>query len=127
LVSWYLSGVILIGLLHLASRVTTSRQRISQGNELKVEARSRIDGTNRKKAVDQVHKKFKKADFSKAIGVILFPRTKAATGKEDILVVDPDGNARTIVFGCSISKSPASLRTDLHCARRTLRSLWPSA
>ncbi|MGB6691097.1 MAG: hypothetical protein WBE76_24960 [Terracidiphilus sp.] len=65
----------------------------SQGNELKVEARGRIDGTNRKKAVDQVHKKFKKADFSKAIGVILFPRTKAAPGKEDILVVDPDGDA----------------------------------
>ena len=65
----------------------------SQGNELKVEARGRIDGTNRKKAIDQVHKKFKKADFSKAIGVILFPRTKAALGKEDIIVVDPEGNA----------------------------------
>ncbi len=68
----------------------------SQGNELKVEARGRIDGTNRKKAVKQVHKKFKKADFSKAIGVILFPRTKAATGKEDILVVDPDRNAEPL-------------------------------
>ena len=64
-----------------------------QGNELKVEARGRIDETNRKKAVEQVHKKFKIADFSQAIGVIVFPRTKAAPHKEDILVVDPDGNA----------------------------------
>lgn len=70
--------------------------RDSQGNELKIEARGRIDATNRKKAVDQVHKKFKKADFSKAIGVIVFPRTKAATEKEDILVVDPDGNAKPL-------------------------------
>lgn len=64
----------------------------SQGNELKVEARGRIDGTNVKKAVSQVHKKFAKGNFSKAIGVIVFPRTKAG-GKEDILVVDPDGTA----------------------------------
>jgi len=64
----------------------------SQGDELKVEARGRIDGTNVKKAVTQVHKKFAKGDFSKAIGVIVFPRTKPG-GKEDILVVDPDGIA----------------------------------
>jgi hypothetical protein len=64
----------------------------AQGKELKVEARGRIDGSNVKKATDQVHKKFAKGDFSKAIGVIVFPRTKAG-GKEDIIVVDPDGIA----------------------------------
>lgn len=64
-----------------------------QGNELKVEARGRIDGTNRKKAISQIYKKFQKADFSKAIGVVLFPRTKPALDKEDILVVDPDGTS----------------------------------
>jgi hypothetical protein len=37
----------------------------------------------------------------------------------DILVVDPDGSAEP-AFRCSVSKSPASLRSDLHCARRSL-------
>ncbi len=65
-----------------------------QGKELKIEARGRIDGSNVKKAVGQIHKKFTKGDFSKAIGVIVFPRTKEG-GKEDIIVVDPDGIAET--------------------------------
>jgi hypothetical protein len=64
----------------------------TQGKELKVEARGRIDGSNVKKAVGQIHKKFAKGDFSNAIGVVVFPRTKAG-GKEDIIVVDPDGTA----------------------------------
>jgi hypothetical protein len=70
------------------------------GNEIKVEARGRINRTNVKTAVKQVHKKFKSADFSKAAGVIFFPRTTNG-GREDIMVLDPEGDAQ---------RSPANSR-----------------
>jgi hypothetical protein len=61
------------------------------GNEVKVEAKGRIDRTNVSKAIKDIHQKFKTADFSKAAGVIFFPRTRNR-GTEDVMVLDPDGD-----------------------------------
>jgi hypothetical protein len=64
------------------------------GNEFRVEARGRIDRTNVGTAINQVHKKFPHGNFSQAAGVIFFPRTNNR-GREDILVLDPDGETGT--------------------------------
>jgi hypothetical protein len=60
------------------------------GNEYRIEARGRINRTNVGIAITDVHDKFPDADFSHAAGVIFFPRTNNR-GREDILVLDPDG------------------------------------
>ena len=61
------------------------------GNQYRVEARGRIDRTNVGTAKKQVYDKFVNANFSQAAGVIFFPRTNNR-GREDILVLDPDGD-----------------------------------
>jgi len=62
------------------------------GNEFHVEARGRIDRTNKGRAVQQVYDKFEHANFSHAAGVIFFPRTNKR-GREDIIVLDPEGES----------------------------------
>lgn len=64
------------------------------GNELRLEARGRIDRTNTRTAVQQVHAKFANPDFSQAAGVIFFPRTNNR-GREDIILLDPEGDMGT--------------------------------
>jgi len=60
------------------------------GNEFRIEARGRIDRTNVRTAIEQVHTKFPNADFSHAAGVIFFPRT-TNRGRKDLIVLDPEG------------------------------------
>ena len=63
------------------------------GDEVRVEARGRIDRTNLRTAIDQVHQKFALANFSRAAGVIFFPRTNNRGREADVMILDPAGKS----------------------------------
>jgi len=56
-----------------------------------VETRGRINRSNVASAIQQVYSKFKQPNFSRAAGVIFFPRTRNHSQTADIMIIDPEG------------------------------------
>lgn len=65
----------------------------AQGNVIAVETRGRTDRNGWVNAVEQIHTKFKAPNFSRAAGIIFFPRTTNRGRTSDILIIDPAGEA----------------------------------
>ncbi len=61
------------------------------GEIIAVEARGRTDRGGWATAVQQIYHKFQVPNFSRAAGVIFFPRTTNRSRTSDIMIIDPKG------------------------------------
>ncbi|MGO9339502.1 MAG: hypothetical protein ACLPY1_18540 [Terracidiphilus sp.] len=62
-----------------------------QNSLVLVELRGRINRQHLRSAINEIYDKFEEGDFSKAAGIIVFPRTKNTSRTADIMIVDPLG------------------------------------